>query len=93
MIREYLGEAGFHVAHAANGTDGLARQEREPFDVLILDLMLPDMDGLDICTAGSGLGLSLVQQIARRHGGEVVYRAAADGNCFVVTLPTQPRTA
>ena len=51
MIREYLGEAGFHVAHAANGTDGLARQEREPFDVLILDLMLPDMDGLDICRA------------------------------------------
>ncbi len=44
-------------------------------------------------TAGSGLGLSLVQQITRRHGGEVVYRAAADGNCFVVTLPTPPRTA
>ena len=51
MISEYLGEAGFHVDRAANGSEGLTRQEREPFDVLILDLMLPDMDGLDVCRA------------------------------------------
>jgi len=37
--------------------------------------------------SGAGLGLSLVRQIARRHGGEAHYRATAAGNCFVVTLP------
>ena len=36
---------------------------------------------------GSGLGLALVKQIARRHGGDVVYDAAR-GSCFTVTLPT-----
>jgi signal transduction histidine kinase len=35
---------------------------------------------------GSGLGLALVRQIARRHGGDVVYDAA-HGSCFAVTLP------
>ena len=49
MVRDYLGEAGFHVIHAENGARGLALHAREPVDVVILDLMLPDMDGLDIC--------------------------------------------
>jgi two-component system, OmpR family, phosphate regulon response regulator OmpR len=49
MVSEYLGKAGFHVIHAENGTRGLALHQREPVDVVILDLMLPDADGLDIC--------------------------------------------
>jgi two-component system, OmpR family, phosphate regulon response regulator OmpR len=49
MVREYLGKAGYRVIHAENGTRGLALNEREPVDVIILDLMLPDADGLDIC--------------------------------------------
>jgi len=38
-----------HVIHAENGARGLALHEREPVDVVILDLMLPDIDGLEIC--------------------------------------------
>jgi two-component system phosphate regulon response regulator OmpR len=49
MVGEYLGKAGFHVIHAENGTRGLALHKREPVDVVILDLMLPDADGLEIC--------------------------------------------
>src|SRR5262245_44489997 len=49
MVREYLGKAGYSVIHAENGSRGLAFSEREPVDVVILDLMLPDGDGLDIC--------------------------------------------
>jgi two-component system, OmpR family, phosphate regulon response regulator OmpR len=49
MIGEYLGKAGFHVIHADNGTRGLALHGREPVDVIVLDLMLPDGDGLDVC--------------------------------------------
>ena len=49
MVAEYLGKAGFHVIHAENGTRGLMLHAREPVDVVILDLMLPDADGLDIC--------------------------------------------
>jgi len=49
MIAEYLGESGYRVAVAATGAAGLERAAREPFDALVLDLMLPDMDGLDLC--------------------------------------------
>ena len=49
MVGEYLGKAGFHVIHAENGTRGLALHGREPVDAVILDLMLPDTDGLEIC--------------------------------------------
>jgi DNA-binding response OmpR family regulator len=49
MVAEYLGKAGFHVIHAENGVRGLALFDREAPDAVILDLMLPDTDGLEIC--------------------------------------------
>jgi len=49
MVRDYLGRAGYRVERAENGAAGLALQTREPFDGIVLDLMLPDMDGLDVC--------------------------------------------
>jgi DNA-binding response OmpR family regulator len=49
MVSEYLGVAGFRVTQAANGKSGLALHDRGTFDALVLDLMLPDMDGLEVC--------------------------------------------
>jgi two-component system, OmpR family, phosphate regulon response regulator OmpR len=49
MVSDYLGEAGFRVTHAANGESGLALNQRTAFDAIVLDLMLPDMDGLEVC--------------------------------------------
>lgn len=49
MVRDYLGGAGFRVERAGTGAGGLAMQARDSFDAIILDLMLPDMDGLDVC--------------------------------------------
>jgi DNA-binding response OmpR family regulator len=49
MVKSYLGEAGFSVTVAANGTAGIVAQSRGAYDALILDLMLPDMDGLEVC--------------------------------------------
>src|SRR6266850_5244946 len=49
MVSEYLGKAGFRVAVASEGRTGLERVTREQFDALVLDLMLPDMDGLEVC--------------------------------------------
>jgi two-component system, OmpR family, phosphate regulon response regulator OmpR len=49
MLEEYLGKAGFHVVHAETGAGGLAAHAGEPVDAIVLDLMLPDMDELEIC--------------------------------------------
>jgi len=51
MVDDYLSGVGFRVTQAATGKAGLALAERDTFDALILDLMLPDMDGLDVCKA------------------------------------------
>jgi DNA-binding response OmpR family regulator len=49
MVVNYLGEAGFRANVAPTGGSGISQHLREPFDALILDLMLPDMDGLEVC--------------------------------------------
>ena len=49
MLSEYLGEAGFRVSVAGDGRSGLAQLRAEPYDALVLDLMLPDTDGLEVC--------------------------------------------
>jgi DNA-binding response OmpR family regulator len=49
MVADYLGEAGFRAAIAATGEEAERRLKAEDFDVIILDLMLPDTDGLDLC--------------------------------------------
>jgi DNA-binding response OmpR family regulator len=49
MVKSYLGAAGFSVTLAERGLAGVALEARETFDALILDLMLPDIDGLEVC--------------------------------------------
>jgi two-component system, OmpR family, response regulator MtrA len=43
--------AGFTVTTAADGQEGLDRFRAEPFDLLLLDVMLPRIDGLELCRA------------------------------------------
>lgn len=49
MLSGYLGEAGFSVSVAGSGREGLACLGRESHEAVVLDLTLPDMDGLDVC--------------------------------------------
>lgn len=54
MVAEYLEQNGFQVVHAPTGQAGLDQLNKksgnaDPSDLVILDLMLPDMDGLEVC--------------------------------------------
>ena len=48
-IRKYLESSGFSVIEAYDGLSGLSMARREKPDLIVLDLMLPEMDGLDVC--------------------------------------------
>ena len=49
MVGEYLRQSGYGFTHAATGTAGLEALQASPPDLVIRDLMLPDMDGLAVC--------------------------------------------
>jgi two-component system phosphate regulon response regulator PhoB len=49
LVRVNLAQAGFAVDTAASGRDALDQLQRFPPDLLILDLMLPDVSGTEIC--------------------------------------------
>lgn len=49
MLSEYLGQAGLRVTIAPLGATALERLGSAEYDALVLDLMLPDMDGLELC--------------------------------------------
>ncbi len=48
-VRKYLEGSGFSVVEAYDGLSGLSVARRENPDLIVLDLMLPEMDGLDVC--------------------------------------------
>lgn len=48
-MRMYLERAGFEVNHAETGADALSSFERHGPDLVILDLNLPDTDGIEVC--------------------------------------------
>jgi two-component system OmpR family response regulator len=51
FVARGLREAGFAVDHAADGESGLDLMTSSPFDVAIVDLMLPKLDGLSVIAA------------------------------------------
>ena len=70
MVSEYLGQAGFRVTIAADGHAGLERLSRAPFEAMVLDLTLPDMDGLEVCrqvraSAAGAAGIAILMLTAR----------------------------
>ena len=49
MLEQYLGNAGYQVESHHTAREGIFALKHKEFDSLVLDLMLPDGDGLDIC--------------------------------------------
>jgi len=49
MVSDYLFASGLVVTHAPDAHTGLAQLQSRDVDLVILDLMLPDMDGLQVC--------------------------------------------
>jgi len=63
-LRRTLAYEGYHVSVAPNGESALARIRQQPPDLILLDLMLPGIDGLEICrrlrSAGEQMGILML---------------------------------
>jgi len=79
-----LRNAGFTVETAADGREGLDRFEREPFDIVLLDVMMPRMDGLEVCRAIRRTSMvSVVMLTARADTLDVVVGLEAGADDYV----------
>ncbi|GAA4335819.1 response regulator transcription factor [Variovorax defluvii] len=64
MVGEYLTQSGFGFHHAPDGASGLDMLQQRSPDLVILDLMLPDTDGLDVCRRIRALPNSALAKVA-----------------------------
>ncbi|HWU38072.1 MAG TPA: response regulator [Candidatus Acidoferrum sp.] len=49
LLSNLLKQHGFQVSLATNGAEGLERARRRPPDLIVLDIMMPGMDGFEVC--------------------------------------------
>lgn len=49
LVRVFLQREGFDIVEAADGREALARLEHTPADLVVLDIMMPNMDGWELC--------------------------------------------
>jgi two-component system, OmpR family, response regulator len=49
LLAQYLGQHGISVTHAPDGGRGLAALEASAYDAVLLDVMMPGLDGLEVC--------------------------------------------
>ncbi|UGB46617.1 response regulator [Frateuria edaphi] len=54
IVADYVAAAGYEAQVMANGREALARIRHAPPDLIVLDLMLPELDGLTLCKAVRG---------------------------------------
>ncbi|HXS78954.1 MAG TPA: response regulator transcription factor [Gammaproteobacteria bacterium] len=71
VVALHLRDEGYSVEHARDGTTGLKLLERESWDAIVLDLMLPGVDGLEICRRARSMERYTPIIITSARGSEV----------------------
>ena len=92
-IALYLEHDGFRTLRAADGAAALAAVEREGPDLIVLDLHLPRLDGLEVCRRLRAAGRTLpVLMLTARASEDDVLAGLEIGADDYVTKPFSPRT-
>jgi DNA-binding response OmpR family regulator len=92
VVCRYLEHAGYAVAHAGDGAAALAAVEREQPDLVVLDLMLPEIDGLEVCRRLRGRpdGLPIIMLTALGDESDRILGLKLGADDYV-TKPFSPR--
>ncbi len=91
LVRDYLERAGFDVLSAADGETALTLARLEQPDLIILDLMLPAVDGLDVCRRlRQESGVPIIMLTARVEEADRIVGLELGADDYV-TKPFSPR--
>ena len=90
LLRRYLEREGHAVITAGTGTEGIRHVEDGAADLVLLDLGLPDIDGLEVLAVARGRGVPVVALTARSAVEDRI-RGLEQGADDYVTKPFSPR--
>lgn len=91
LIRLYLEQAGYTVSVASDGVAGLELHAREHPDLVILDLMLPMMDGMEVCRRIRAWANTPILMLTARQGEEDRIAGLELGADDYLVKPFSPR--
>jgi two-component system, OmpR family, response regulator ResD len=91
VLRLYLEQAGYQVLTASDGVTGLELHAREHPDLLILDLMLPTLDGMEVCRRIRSWANTPILMLTARQGEEDRIAGLDMGADDYLVKPFSPR--
>ena len=95
LIKLYLEKEGFRTVSAKTGTEGLEQVKQEKPDLVVLDLMLPEIDGLEVCkrlrSAPETAMLPIIMLTAKAEESDTVVGLELGADDYV-TKPFSPKT-
>jgi len=91
VLTQYLELEGFTVLQAADGVEALRSAESQPPDLVVLDLMLPGMDGLEVCRRLRATSAVPILMLTARSDETDKLAGFAVGTDDYVTKPFSPR--
>jgi two-component system response regulator ResD len=91
LVRLYVEEAGFTLIAAGDGPSGLAAYERIAPDLIVLDLMLPGMDGYEVCKRIRAQGHTPILMLTARRSEDDRVMGLDLGADDYLTKPFSPR--
>ncbi|GAB5379548.1 MAG: two-component system response regulator BprR [Aliiglaciecola sp.] len=90
-VTEYLQEHGFNVTHIARGDEVVDCVKQNTFNLILLDVMLPGMDGIDVCKALRQFShVPIIMMTARADEFDEVVGLEVGANDYVIK-PVRPR--
>ena len=91
MLKQTFDRAGYDVATASNGRIGIQLYQSKPFDVVITDLIMPDMEGIETITQlrkiDPGVKVIAISGGGRNRPGDYLHLAAKLGALNTFTKP------
>ncbi|MCS6292349.1 MAG: response regulator transcription factor [Nitrospira sp.] len=95
LVKLYLEKEGYRTVTASTGSEGLAQVRTEKPDLVVLDLMLPEIDGLEICkrlrAAPDTAMLPIIMLTAKAEESDTIIGLELGADDYV-TKPFSPKT-